>query len=231
MRYRGNWPPLIDEALLARIQAEQAARRYNRRLPDTAHRLSSVAYCIKCGGPMYTCIQKTGSCKPYPVLRCMRHLPSTNLAERKAYAYIRATITALAERQVDIEQLLGETVDRSAEVVAAVQVQENIIAKANTDRRRIDNAYTDGLMDADGYRYQVGRLKQRIAAATDEIARLNDVLAEQGQQEQRRARIEEAITAGLDRLDDPDPTRANIWLRTHLRLWTDNQQVVSIEWL
>jgi len=132
---------------------------------------------------------------------------------------------------VDIEQLLGETVDRSAEVVAAVQVQENIIAKANTDRRRIDNAYTDGLMDADGYRYQVGRLKQRIAAATDEIARLNDVLAEQGQQEQRRARIEEAITAGLDRLDDPDPTRANIWLRTHLRLWTDNQQVVSIEWL
>lgn len=86
-------------------------------------------------------------------------------------------------------------------------------------------------MDADGYRYQVGRLKQRIAAANDEIARLNDVLAEQGQQEQRRARIEEAITAGLDRLDDPDPTRANIWLRTHLRLWTDNQQVVSIEWL
>ena len=50
-------------------------------------------------------------------------------------------------------------------------------------------------------------------------------------QEQRRARIEEAISAGLERLNDPDPTRANIWLRTHLRLWADNQQVVSIEWL
>ena len=180
---------------------------------------------------MYTCVQKTGSGKPYPVLRCMRHKPSVNLAERKAYAYIEAAIAALAARQVDIEQLLGETVDRSAEVAAAVQVQENIIAKANADRRRIDSAYTDGLMDADGYRYQVTRLKQRIAGANQEIARLQDVLAEQGHQEQRRARIEEAISAGLERLNDPDPTRANIWLRTHLRLWADNQQVVSIEWL
>jgi len=134
-------------------------------------------------------------------------------------------------KQVDIEQLLGETVDRSAEIAAAVQVQESIIVKANADRRRIDTAYTDGLMDADGYRHQVGRLKQRIAAASDEIARLGDVLAEQGHQEQRRARIEEAIATGLERLNDPDPTRANIWLRTHLRVWADNQQVVSIEWL
>lgn len=134
-------------------------------------------------------------------------------------------------KQVDTEQLLGETVDRSAEIAAAVQVQESIIVKANADRRRIDTAYTDGLMDADGYRHQVGRLKQRIAAASDEIARLGDVLAEQGHQEQRRARIEEAIATGLERLNDPDPTRANIWLRTHLRLWADNQQVVSIEWL
>lgn len=231
MRYRGSWPALIDDATLARVQAEQAARRYNRRLPDTAHRLSSVAYCVRCGGPMYTCVGKSGAGKPYISLRCQRHTPSTGLAESKAYAYIEAAIKALVERQVDIEQLLGETVDRSTEVAAAVQAQENIIAKATADRRRIDTAYTDGLMDADGYRYQVQRLKQRIAAANDEIARLGDVLAEQGQQEQRRARIEEAIAAGLQQLNDPDPTRANIWLRTHIRLWVDNQQVISIEWL
>ena len=146
---------------------------------------------------------------------------------------------ALLEQGVSIGRTYVSELERAetnrmpnGEVIAAMaRAQESIIAKANADRRRIDSAYTDGLMDADGYRYQVTRLKQRIAGANQEIARLQDVLAEQGHQEQRRARIEEAISAGLERLNDPDPTRANICLRTHLRLWADNQQVVSIEWL
>ena len=70
-----------------------------------------------------------------------------------------------------------------------------------------------------------------MAEAGAEIGRLRGELATQSQREDRRRRIEEVISDGLRRLDDPDSTAANVWLRAHLRLWTEHQKPKSIELL
>lgn len=76
-----------------------------------------------------------------------------------------------------------------------------------------------------------GRLRTEIANQEAEIARLDDVLRREADGSNRRARLADVLANGPTILQDADPTRANAWLRRHLRAWVQAGKVVLVEWL
>ena len=88
-----------------------------------------------------------------------------------------------------------------------------------------------GTLDADRYARTVQRLQAEIANRQAEIQQAEARQAREAEQGSRRDRLMDVLRNGPAILASADPTAANVWLRTHLRVWVHERRVLIVEWL
>lgn len=94
-----------------------------------------------------------------------------------------------------------------------------------------DDRYVHGTLDAERHARMTQRLAAEIANQEAELARLTALLAAAAETSSRRDRLLDVLHNGAAILESADPTRANVWLRNHLRAWAAAGQIIAIEWL
>lgn len=94
-----------------------------------------------------------------------------------------------------------------------------------------DDYYIAGKLDAERHARTVSRLQTEIANRQTQLGELHVRRQQAENQDARRARLLDVLANGAAILRSADPTRANIWLRTHLRVWLKDKEVLAVEWL
>lgn len=231
LRVRGQWPAIIDDATAERVGAERAARAANRKLADTPHVLSGVCWCMDCDKPMRISTIQSGKTNRHIYLRCTpgQH-PFWQMRADAILEFVRAEMGRLAT--VDIDALLAVDAQPAADTEAALGVARRELERL---RRMVstadDDYYIAGKLDAERHARQISRLQTEIANRQTEIAQLQDRQRAAANQDGRRARLLDVVRNGPAVLESADPTAANIWLRTHMRVWLKDKEVLIVEWL
>lgn len=229
VRAAGTWPPLIDAATAQRIVDERAARVQNRHLSDTHLLLTGVCICAVCGANMHVTYQQArGQRHQYWYVRCKRHTPTVTYSCKRIVAFLRLTMTTLSG--ADIAALAAED-DSADRLHAQLARQEAAIDRITAALRQVDSKYFDGTLDADRYTYQLDRLHAQRTMAATEAERLRQAIADESARGSRHARLLDAAASGLARLDHPDTTYANAWLRQTLRVYIGTEGIDRAEWL
>lgn len=232
LRAPGNWPPIVDEATAQAVERERNARIDNRHIPDTTYLLSGVVWCRVCNRAMR--IHSTTRNRPSRHRQTQFHCPNEH--PRPFMSYLR-TMTALraaieyVSGLASIDSLLHDDEAATAQIAAQIVAHEAAIERLQSSLHRADDAYTSGAMDADRYRRQVERITGQIEAERGAIERLNAQAASARAQTQRRERLDNLRNVGLTMLQSEDVTAANAWLRAHVRVWAQDNQVVEVEFI
>ncbi len=221
-----QWPPIIDTATYAAIEAERQARAPNRYLADARHVLSGVCICQVCGANLTVA---TVTQYPYNYVVCRHRHGYVAVRDDTVLSVIKEQLALL--RTADIATMLEQgDGDATAKLAERIQTQQSAIIKTQQAMQRIDTAYADGTLDAERYRVQVDRLKAQTVQAAAEIERLRAQMESDAAAGTRRQRLEYARDNAATILDGP-PGPANVFLRHLLRVWCNHREVVSIEWL
>ena len=229
IRARGNWQPAIDDATAERVVAEQAYRASNRRVPDTPYLLSGICICGTCGAAMHVQqhVRKSRNNYRWMSVSCDKHTPGEYASYAHVLRFVRAMLTTL-----DLAAIAAaEDDDALSAITASMDRQRAIIAAAEAALARAADEYTDGAMSVDNYRRQVQRKQAQIDAANAELERLDQRAEAERQQGNRRARLLRASEIGLAMLEHPDPTTANAYLRSLLRVTIHANRVQRGNWL
>lgn len=234
LRTRGQWPPLITEADAARIQAERSARAANRKLADTPHLLSGVCWCMDCNRPMRLCTHRDPRRPHQPprtYVRCHAGAAHAywSLHAPAVLQYVLAELARLTT--VDVDAILdadAQAADPAADIAAA---QRDIDRLRRMLQAADDDYYIAGKLDADRHERTVSRLQSEIANRQTQLDELRARQQQAADRDSRRARLLDALANGPAILRDADPTAANVWLRTHIRVWLKDKEVLIVEWL
>ena len=89
-----------------------------------------------------------------------------------------------------------------------------------------DDYYIAGKLDADRHERTVSRLQSEIANRLTRLAELDARRQQAADRDSRRARLLDALANGPAIQRDAAPTQANVWLRTHIRLWLKDKEVL-----
>ena len=232
VRAQAYWTPIISRETAERVIEERAQRNANRRLPETAYRLSGVCVCAVCGGRVSAMHRLPDKSQKHESVsyRCIRHRPLTAVREKVILAALRAAFLTLATVQ-GAEELSEEESDPTDSLHAQLDAHDRLCDRIEAGFRRVDNAYADGTLDDERYRRQVERLNAQLHAADIERARLKEAIEEERTRGTRRQRIEDVIAHGLGMLETPDVAAANVWLRTHVRVHVAKARVTQIDYL
>ena len=79
----------------------------------------------------------------------------------------------------------------------------------------------------------MARLRAEIDNQGAEIGRLEAAQRREAESGTRRERLLDVLQNGAAILESADPTMANAWLRTHLRIWSDGAALLvdwSLDW-
>lgn len=208
---RANWPAIIDETTMQRVLAERAARADNRKVANARHVLSGVCRCALCGRPLVV-RRPTNTTRVY--LICPWHAPQLFVRDDVLLAAVRQFIAFVGTQ--DIDALLADDGDTSAQVQAQIAAQHRELARIDKARERANTAYVDGNMDAADYSAQVARLKAQRMQVEAEIARLEAAAADESLRSTRRERAAELAADGIAMLDSGDTPAVNAWLRERI---------------
>jgi DNA invertase Pin-like site-specific DNA recombinase len=224
----GAWPALISADMLALIEAERRYREANRRRVDTPYLLSGVVCCRHCGRRMI--VRRVSGRKPHHkdrmLLVCLEH---GGISYRRVEAKLRVRMESL--READLDGMAADAVEPAAALHARQAQVGKLLTDLDAALARADSAYVRGTMTADRYEAQVERIGADAAAAHEELAQIAAALTQESESGGRRQRLEDAAALGLAKMDDPDGTAANAWLRAHVRVWVDGREVFAVEWL
>lgn len=228
LRTRGQWPAIIDDATAEHIASERQQRAANRRLADTPHLLSGVAWCIECERPLRISTNYDNRL-PRSYLRCtQKHGPFWQVRTERIMECIESEMTRLAT--ADIDAMIG--VPDTASAASTIAAIEADVARLRRSLQAADDAhFVAGTLDADRYARTVSRLQAEIAARQTELTQLADRQRRDADLAGKRARLLDVLTNGATILRSADATAANAWLRTHLRVWVWQKHPVIVEWL
>lgn len=232
IKVRGQWPALITDADAERVQSERAARKAHRRIADTPYLLSGVVWCVQCNRPMRINTTRD-SRRPQQALRSylrcdVRAHAHWALRTSDVLLYVRHEMTRLTAADVDRIIVADTSSERTQAAIDAARRTLTRLARALADAD--DDRYLHGTLDAERHSRTVSRLRTEIANQEAELARLEAVQQREQEAGGRRARLLEVLENGAAILEDADPTRANAWLRNHLRVWAKDGEVVLVDW-
>ena len=96
-----------------------------------------------------------------------------------------------------------------------------------------DDYYVTGKLDELRHTRAVERITAEIARCQSEIGRLEQQQTTAADLDSRRAALHDIMAHGPAILRDAGATRANVWLRRHVRVWIRDRELndVAIEWL
>ena len=236
-RYPGQHPAIIDDATAERVIAERAARAANRRLSDTPHLLSGVVWCITCNAPMRLSTQNSGSrhVQRLTYLRCYNADAHGFWAVRTdaIMPLIDAKMRQLTE--IDVDMLCAPTATPDVTAAQLDTLRREVDKLTRSLATADDDYYITGKLDAERHSRTVTRLQAEIANRHADIARLEQQQQSAADVGTRRAQLRDIMANGPAILRSADVTRANVWLRRHVRVWILNKELrpdeVVIEWL
>ena len=233
LRAKATWEPLINEADALRVQEEQRLRSRSHKLANASYILTGVVWCITCGRPRAVSSHNDKRYVNWRTvdLRCQqaKH-PQRQISYRKVMRALRTAMEVWAAS--DIDALLGADADPTVslrQALAAQQAaQEAAAARLEREMYNIDTALARGILTIERYELQTARIESELAAVRNEMADLAVQFARATIAGQRRERIEDVRRRGLATLDSADIPAANAWLRQHVRIWVEANQVVEI---
>ena len=236
-RYPGQHPAIIDDATAERVISERAARAANRRLSDTPHLLSGVVWCIACNAPMRLSTQNSGSrhVQRLTYLRCYNADAHGFWAVRTdaIMPLIDAKMRQLTE--IDVDMLCAPTVTPDVTAAQLDTLRRDVDKLTRSLATADDDYYITGKLDAERHSRTVTRLQAEIANRHADIARLEQQQQSAADVDSRRAQLRDIMANGPAILRSADATRANVWLRRHVRVWILSKELrpeeVVIEWL
>lgn len=219
VRSQGDWAPIISVAEAEQYIAERTVREKDRYVAGTEVLLKRLCYCAECGGVMT--VSSGGRVKErrfgYHYLRCTRHEHAVTCRYETVFGMLRERFAEWQE-----EAGIAPTPDDSADILSGYQLQIDAhVSSLDRDHdaiARLDDAFADGLLDADRFRAQVARVQQRMEETDNAIASLQKQMQEIREFGTMHRRAREVAELGLKMLDDPDVTRTNAWLRRHVKI-------------
>lgn len=236
-RVPGRHPAIIDDATAQRIVTERAARAANRRLSDTPHLLSGVVWCIDCDKPMRITTQSSGSrhVKRLVYLRCPAGAVHPFWAVR-ADAILPLIADKMAQlTELDVDLLCQPTVTPDATAAQMDSLRRDVERLTRSLQAADDDYYIAGKLDADRHTRTVQRLQAEIAARHAEIGRLEQQQVTAADLDARRTALRDIMSHGAAMLRGSDVTRANVWLRRHVRVWIRGKEMrpeeTIVEWV
>lgn len=229
-RTKGNWPAIISEEELQRIQAERAARRGKRGAGRAAtYRFSLMVYCEYCRTRMYMTYQKrkNGPDVIYATCESLHHRKRNLIVpiiEEKVCDFIQ-----LVRNPATWPSFLEEDATGTAELdTKAASIKEEV-RKTEQAILKVDDKLIDGTFDEVRHAHQVRRLRERIEQLRHELTVLEDRRLVLDHANRRLDRIQELAARGMEYLTMPDERAANALLRPLLRIWAKDGDVHRIE--
>lgn len=232
LRAPGAWPPIIEESIAQAVEQERLARRANRHIPDTPYLLSGVVWCRPCGRTMR--INSTIRQRPSRQRQTQFHCPNKHAKPFMSYRRVMLALRSAVEYVsglASVDNLLHDDTAAAAQIAEQIAAHTTNIERHQSTLHRADDAYVSGMLDIDRYQRQVERITGQIEAERSAIVQLQQRAASAQSQAQRRTRLEELRDSGAAMLNSQDTTAANAWLRTHVRIWAQDNQVVEVEFI
>ena len=236
LRVPATWPPLWDAATAQRIEAERAARKANRRIPDTRGRLTGIVICEQCGRAMNQVINEGGDIRDAYDGRirrakfyCYPYHKGGNIGTNRVLAALQIALEELAA--ADLSAIPDDDQAQAQELAARLSECDAALQRQQAALRRADTAFVSGVMDDERYREQVSRLRAAIAAAETERAQLQAAAEQQRQAGSRAERLAQIAASGGAMLTLPDTAAANAWLRRYVRVYVRENQVTEVRFL
>lgn len=132
---------------------------------------------------------------------------------------------------VDVDRLLAadNSAGKTQAAIDAARRQLERLTKALQDAD--DARFIAGTLDDLRYVRTVERIRNEIATTEAELSQLDDKQRREAQQGDKRARLLDVLHNGMDYLRSGNPTQANAWLRSHIRVWAQGREVVLVDWL
>lgn len=236
IRVKGNWPAIITEEDVRRIEAEREARKGARKSVHTVYRFTRMVYCGICGARFHAAVKwyrkklKDGTMKRYERVAYRCPGDHTSIAEPKLIAALADYIAQRLNTHPSAQDMVPPDEPDIATIITAD------IAALNAQVANLQAAITNADLDyyvrhtLDDIRHGavVSAIKKQIVDAQSEITTLTDTLHQMAHEGDRQKRMDDARVNGLDRLHDADVRSANAWLRERFRFYVENSQVVRV---
>lgn len=224
VRAPAAWDAIISEETARAAIDEQTQRGHSRRLANTPHLLSGVAWCADCNRRL-----TIGRYANRTQLYCPNKHAGGWIDSRKIMEALATSFAWLADENID--RYADEEDDPTGRLAADIDRYAGEGRRLDTALQRADDAYTDGLLDAGRYERQVNRLAAERAAIDAKIAELREAIAEYRQAGSRRQRLEEIREASAAMMAHANVTLANAWLRRFVRVWCAGSEVAKVDFL
>jgi DNA invertase Pin-like site-specific DNA recombinase len=230
VRAKGTWPPIISEETLQAFLRERKARENNRNLADTKYLLTGVVWCRTCTRRMYVTSAlgpHTNPPKVYQRLDCPGDHPFRVISYRRILSQLREDLEGIDLVEYTPEDQELPTPRQSLE--NSILIKQATIADLEGQVQRAHRAFVTGNMDEEDYSSWRAQLRTRLETEHDELAELQQSLADELTRGDLRERCQEVIANWRYWLDHEDVTAANQWLRAHIRVWVLNGNIEDID--
>jgi DNA invertase Pin-like site-specific DNA recombinase len=229
-RTKGDWPPIIAEEELDRIQTERSARRGKRGIGYAAtYRFSLMVYCEYCQARMHTTYQTRARGRRVSFAYCEGATHNKrNILTPTIMVETRKLFQRLQNKEGWAELLDGEPADMSP-VESKIKAVEAEIRKAEQAILKVDDKLIDGTFDDTRHAHQVRRLRDQILALGHDLTTLKDRHSELERASHKEDRLQEIADHGMEYLDMEDERAANFHLRSLIRIWAKDGKVSRFE--
>lgn len=199
---KGNWEPLVDEALWRAVQSMMNARAgslLGQRRPARRHLLSGLMICGKCGSTLrgQWVMTKTGGKPGRPKAGQTKEAHPGTVAHKVTYNC--SGCHGVSIRADDVEPLLiGLIGHRLAEPDAVDLLKADVLNVADADRLREEKATLYGRLDEMAVERAQGLMTGRQLQVASEVIQQEIAALDRKEQDQEKLRIFDGIPVGTE---------------------------------
>lgn len=151
------------------------------------------------------------------------------IGEKKIVTALSTYISQLDDEAFRSQILRDAPADRSAAILAQIEVVQSQLDKLTGGIARADNDYyMRGILDEERHQAIVSGIKKQVLALQAELTQLQDALHEEERHGQREQTIDDMRINGLVHLSSEDVRAANAYLRRHFQVWFEKRRVTDI---
>lgn len=221
---KASFAPIIDDNTMQRVLDERRQRLVNRHIPDSPYLLSGICRCSACDGAMIVHHNEHRK-QPYKYIVCRHCKPTYAIRETFVMAELAGYISLLSK------QPLPPSIDKRRDRHHKTQLKRigAQLQRLQESVTRLDAAYADGTLTYDRYKTQLERIRRETQVTEADRARVIQSITSKADAHDWRIRLEELRDHGLAMLASGDRTKANAWLRRHVRILCSPDQSIHIE--
>lgn len=225
----GAWEPIITQEIADAVQRERKHRETARRNSTTfQYRFAKALYCSECGKRMWAGGETRPDGSEYLNYYCgnRRCHKRNGIDERRVLEIVESDIASI---DIDEMALPPPPTDDSDKLIALAEAE---LASLDTERARLLSAYTRlAAITEDDLTRGMDEIAQRQQAIERRIDELHERKRHNADQVGRMARLQTVVNIGLSILHSDDIPLVNAWIRRHLRIYIQDNEVERIDYL